>query len=429
MGVSTAQAVVTRAAGYVQGKSNSTFIWAAPAAKSYKVWVYINANGTAAKARYRIYPKGMAATTKPTDVCSSTDVTYPCYQVFINQSLNKNKWVQLKTSTLTSWNFTTAGRVTAWSGNLVNTVNLSVAGVNFQDSVTLKSATVRATGVVQGASKSMLTWTTPLAKTYKVFVYTGNGTATKARYRVYPKGKPATATATTACSSTATYPCYQILVNQALNKNKWIQLKTAAGVSTKWAFTTAGVVEIWTGNLVNTEWAAVAGLDFQIPLVIGQAYQGGIIFRLDATQQHGLIAAATNQSTGLIWDYNNPFTVTNVTDTGIAAGKLNTSSIVSKLGAGGSYAARLCDSLVLNSYSDWYLPSKDQLALMYQNISKNADGTLKNNFKGDNYYWSSSENGDGGAWAQFFGPNPIYTLRQVTLSKNTLLYVRAIRTF
>ena len=51
---------------------------------------------------------------------------------------------------------------------------------------------------------------------------------------------------------------------------------------------------------------------------------------------------------------------------------------------------------MLNGYSDWFLPSLDELNLMYQ--QRNIVG----GFQGAWNYWSSSEYDNGNAWAVDF---------------------------
>jgi hypothetical protein len=58
-------------------------------------------------------------------------------------------------------------------------------------------------------------------------------------------------------------------------------------------------------------------------------------------------------------------------------------------------AVRLCGDLVLGGYSDWYLPSRDELNQLY--INRVAIGGFANN-----YYWSSSEDRSDHAWVQDF---------------------------
>jgi len=105
-------------------------------------------------------------------------------------------------------------------------------------------------------------------------------------------------------------------------------------------------------------------------LAIGDSYGGGVIFWLDASGKHGLIAATHDESTiGIQW-YNGSYTTTGATLYAVYAGKANTDIIISNQGAG-SYAAQVCDdySVTVNNeyYDDWYLPSKEELNLMYEN--------------------------------------------------------------
>src|SRR5262249_9119793 len=74
---------------------------------------------------------------------------------------------------------------------------------------------------------------------------------------------------------------------------------------------------------------------------IGQAYHGGIIFYIDNTGQHGLIAATSDQGTQIAWN-NGKNMVTGATATAIGSGAANTQSIINTQGGNGSYAAVLC---------------------------------------------------------------------------------------
>lgn len=147
---------------------------------------------------------------------------------------------------------------------------------------------------------------------------------------------------------------------------------------------------------------------------IGQSYQGGIIFYLDETGAHGLISATSDQSTNAEWGCIG--TTIGNTFTAIGTGQANTTAIVNGCSTAG-IAARICNDLILNGYSDWFLPSKGELDEMY--MHKNAIG----GFAGY-YYWSSSEDDATKTWAQFFG-----TGSQLIGNKNNISYVRAVRAF
>ena len=156
-----------------------------------------------------------------------------------------------------------------------------------------------------------------------------------------------------------------------------------------------------------------------IKLEIGDFYQGGIIAYIDETGQHGLIAAPEDQSpSGIRWDSNSSIGIeTGATGTTIGTGKSNTEKIIEVQGAG-AYAAQLCDDLVLNGYSDWFLPSKDELNELYKNRVEIGG------FSYTNTYWSSSETGNFGAWAHYFEDG-----YQFNASKISTCKVRAVRYF
>jgi hypothetical protein len=147
---------------------------------------------------------------------------------------------------------------------------------------------------------------------------------------------------------------------------------------------------------------------------IGQSYQGGIIFNIDDTGQHGLIAATSDQSGGPWGCYG---TIIGGTSTAIGSGQANTAAIVNGCSTAG-IAARICDDLVLNGYSDWFLPSKDELNQLY--LQKSVVGGF---IYGD--YWSSSEYSAGSAWFKNFNDYG----HQDYESKVNINYVRAVRAF
>ncbi len=103
-------------------------------------------------------------------------------------------------------------------------------------------------------------------------------------------------------------------------------------------------------------------------------------------------------------------------------GSVNTDVIVAiTSGSQGGYhaAARYCHKLVYGGYDDWYLPNRYKLNLMYTNRS-----ALPGLDQSGNYYWSSAEFNDNGAWIQRF-----YNGSQSTDGKNGSHFVRCVRRF
>lgn len=128
-----------------------------------------------------------------------------------------------------------------------------------------------------------------------------------------------------------------------------------------------------------------------------QGPAGGIVFHDKGTFSDGwryLEAASTDTSTGIPWWNGTAKMIT--TDRAIGSGKDNTTAIVAAQGTG-SYAAKLSHDLVLGGFDDWFLPSSDELNLMFINLKKAGLGEFSST-----WYWSSSQSNGSSAWGQQF---------------------------
>lgn len=116
---------------------------------------------------------------------------------------------------------------------------------------------------------------------------------------------------------------------------------------------------------------------------------GGIVFYDAGNYTNGwryLECAPSDQSTSAVW-YNGSY-LTITTQSGLGAGKANTAAIVTAQTSGSYlYAAKVCDDLVLGGYSDWYLPSKEELGNLYANLHLAGLGGFTTST-----YWSSTQN-------------------------------------
>jgi hypothetical protein len=157
-------------------------------------------------------------------------------------------------------------------------------------------------------------------------------------------------------------------------------------------------------------------------IAIGSTYQGGIVFWLDGNGG-GLIAAPTDQSSGAQWGCFGT-NITGADGTAIGTGNQNTIDIEAGCTAYGT-AADICANYTDGTYSDWFLPSKDELNQMYLNIGQ---GSSLGNVGGFavNYYWASTEYDNDDAWGQYF-INGFQSYGK--FSKYFINYVRAVRGF
>ena len=135
--------------------------------------------------------------------------------------------------------------------------------------------------------------------------------------------------------------------------------------------------------LLFTGLSMVSISDVSSAVTIGEQYRGGIVFYVDGTGQHGLVAAPSDFSLELNWEE----------------------------------AKAQCDNLEIGGYMGWFLPNKNQLNRLY--LQKSAVG----GFVGS-VYWSSTEVDAGYAWSQNFGGG-----NQEYYSKDTEWRVRPVRAF
>jgi hypothetical protein len=208
-------------------------------------------------------------------------------------------------------------------------------------------------------------------------------------------------------------------------------------------------LEVYDGSF----WKNMVGL-LVSPLKVGDEYGGGKVFYIFGPsdngfikgQTHGLIAALEDQTTnaGVKWF---PDKFYGATGPYIGLGLPNTLGIIAAAVITGttnmsSFAAGLANSYRGGGYVDWYLPSKDELNLLYQ--AKDAIGGFATS--GHPTYWSSTQkggisftnfssfaNGVESARTQFFftttGSDGKVSGTQSDLGINNPRRVRAIRMF
>jgi hypothetical protein len=189
--------------------------------------------------------------------------------------------------------------------------------------------------------------------------------------------------------------------------------------------TTATTATALTGGI---DQAYIAALEARIaalepPPAVGDLYKGGILFYIYEAgdigyvpgEVHGLIAATTDQSLGIEWitGGNTQSTANGVTSPDIGTGEANTTAMMSQAGYTGG-AAKVCADYTVDengvTYDDWFLPSKDELNLMWSNLA-DPDGNDENTGLADpnnignlaqQRYWSSTEFSNNYAWGQYF---------------------------
>jgi hypothetical protein len=142
---------------------------------------------------------------------------------------------------------------------------------------------------------------------------------------------------------------------------------------------------------------------------------GRVIYIKDGGR-HGLEVSLEDQSTGAPWGCKRT-DISGANPTAVETGESNTAAILAACSDTG-IAAKLADDYEQNGFQDYFLPSKDELHLIYQ-----QKHFLHGINEGD-YYWSSSQFSTDKAWAVYFRNGD-----PASIAKSLRRNVRAIRSF
>ncbi len=153
-------------------------------------------------------------------------------------------------------------------------------------------------------------------------------------------------------------------------------------------------------------------ISFTTPnLQMGQMYEGGVVAYIDNTGLHGFVVSEFDAGYGL-WGLEGPYGAMSIYD-----GLANTNWMVSQFN-GANLAGTICNNLVLNGYSDWYLPAQNQMALIYQNVFSAGISIMSGP------YWTST--GYSSNWAMRMTTSGTFN---AIAKQGGSQYIRAIRNF
>jgi hypothetical protein len=161
---------------------------------------------------------------------------------------------------------------------------------------------------------------------------------------------------------------------------------------------------------------------------IGEVFGGGVIFHLWKDAQgveHGLIVDKTDLSASQVW--SNVSILIGTSAQSSWDGLSNSNAIVAQAGHTSS-AAALCLNSTNGGQSDWYLPSIQELNMLwnsYYTVARSMSQISGATQMKMNYYWSSSEDGNTGyGWFFDFNVGSVSSY-----NKGYAYYVRAVRAF
>ena len=208
------------------------------------------------------------------------------------------------------------------------------------------------------------------------------------------------------------------------NGTLWQRIGETDGSETK---VTAGSNVIVTGNGTI---ASPYIINASNTHYVGELFGGGIVFWVDNTGQHGLIASLVDISTNAAWS-NIENVLIGPSAQSTWNGQGNSTAIMGQSGHTAS-AAKLCDNYTnvnydTGIYSDWYFLAIDQLSLIYHAryiLNKNIEGVAGANIFTNSIYWSSTELDSSNAYCMYFNGGT-----QGSYYKSGPGHVRAVRAF
>ena len=229
------------------------------------------------------------------------------------------------------------------------------------------------------------------------------------------------------------------LSEQSSNGTNYVAVQSTANLSDNYTLTLP-VDDGNSGQVLTTNGSGV--LSWETPSsgsggsggfthYIGEQYVGGIVFHVwkdNAGTEHGLVVNLNDQSTSNSWS-----TVLFVSAGASSSwnGVANTNVILGQTGHTAS-AAKLCNDLNTGGVQVWYLPSVDELSLLWQSrfsVNKTlaaivASGGSATELSTAFAYWTSTERNAGNAFYYDFSFGYVWSA-----GKSNTFATRAIRAF
>lgn len=188
-------------------------------------------------------------------------------------------------------------------------------------------------------------------------------------------------------------------------------------------------VRAYATNLAGTSYGPILSFTTRNYFSIGELGPGGgVVFyaKNDTLGGWQFLEAAQADLPGTFNWSGTIVSATNINACSIGSGLVNTNAIVGQIGQSSTYAARACYDFSSGGLFDWFLPSRDELLMMRNNLGLNLASIYG---LSNAYYWSSSEDSNftgQNSWAVHMQSSANYV---ISLPKPSIFKVRPIRRF
>ncbi|MFN6388587.1 MAG: beta strand repeat-containing protein, partial [Bacteroidota bacterium] len=391
---------------------------------------------------------------------NSIGTTYGSESSFTSLAVVATISATASATSITAITATSGGTITADGGATV-TARGVVWDTSIDPIVSLLTKTTNATGT--GTYTSSITGLTP-ATVYYYRAYATNSLGTVyGPQAAFTTNAIAPSLTTTAANSITKYAasaggtitsnggtpitasgiCWSTTATPTISDSKTTDGTTSGTYTSTLISLTAGTtyyVRAYATNAIGTSYGIAQSFKTLSPSttlnIVGDAYGGGIIAYIYQSGDPGyssvntpvLISATSDQTSGGRVNWSNTGNLSKeVYLSGadyekLGAGSSNTDAIISSYGNEGTYAAKTARDYRGGAYTDWYLPSKNELNKLY--LNKLVIGSfITNNTHPVSVYWTSTEANSSVANGQNFG-----TGSYLPDSKAWTFQVRAVRT-
>ena len=132
-----------------------------------------------------------------------------------------------------------------------------------------------------------------------------------------------------------------------------------------------------------------------VDALYGIEYGGGYIFHFDEHNNTLIVATDYSQIGNVPWGDTFPLDTSSIIGSGdlntqqIVDGNLNDNSLIGFEHGNNNYAFKIVNDLYHNNFNDWFIPSKDSMTAIYNNLHSMGVGNFSENI----IYWSSTKIG------------------------------------